>query len=175
MSKITLKDVIKAGEVAKEQLAKFGYKAPQEVSYKINGRMKNALGQCRQRAMYGVIVEVSIHINKDLPLEYLQGVMIHEYIHAVMPLSEHHGALFQKAARQVNKAYGYKVSTYAQEEEVVALRSIQASTAGAGAFISIRCKKCGKEHLVSSRRKVAKYPGQFSHNGCGGRFELVNS
>lgn len=168
MSKITLIEVGKAVALAKEQLGHLGYTAPIRVNYRISNHMSRALGNCRQRVDWnGLMVEITISINGDLPLEHLQGVAMHEYIHACMPIKEHHGYHFQKAARAVNVAYGYHVATYAGQEEVNALQAVQASKI---TLVPIVCDKCGYVHQVSTRKKVAKYPELFIHRGCGGHF-----
>ena len=174
MAQITMRDVNASAKRCQSQLEQLGYTVPTHTQYRISPRMTRALGNCAVKFnRMGEKLRVVISISKDLPVHLLDNTMIHEQIHAVLPVREGHGYRFQALAREVNRTYGYKVSTYASEE---VSREVSALRVENGSKVQVACS-CGKTHIVTKQKasKIMSNPTQYGCRGCGryGQFSVV--
>lgn len=166
MAQITLRDVKASALKCSKQLEELGYIVPRITKYRISPRMTRAFGNCATRANWlGEKSMVTISISKDLPLHLLDNTMIHEQIHAVLPVKVGHGYAFQSLARKVNVKFGYNVSTYASREET---NEVNAHRVVSGSKVTVNCS-CGKQVITTKIKanRVISNPFNYRCNGCG--------
>lgn len=109
-----------------KELEDLGYRFP-KYKYSISNRLTRALGKCYYRVnrMTGEVFDLQIKISHDLPFNVGAHTVMHELIHVLDPLSDH-GYGFKRIAQEVNRKYGYTISTYANKESSAAIRQVRA-------------------------------------------------
>lgn len=166
MAQITLRDLKASALKCSKQLEELGFIVPPITKYRISARMTRAFGNCATRANWlGEKSSVVISISKDLPLHLLDNTMIHEQMHAALPVKVGHGYAFQSLARKVNAKFGYNVSTYASREETVEVNAHRLQT---GSKVIVQCT-CGKQVITTKIKanRVINNPFNYRCNGCG--------
>jgi len=174
MAQITMRDVQASAKKCREQLEQLGYIVPPITQYRISPRMTRVFGTCATKFnRVGEKLRIVISISKDVPVHLLDNTMIHEQIHAVLPVKEGHGYRFQALAREVNRAFGHKVSTYASRENSQEVNALRVEN---GSRVQISCE-CGKTYDFTKQKasRVMKNPYDYGCRVCGksGRFSVV--
>jgi len=162
---VTLKDLRQMAEDCRAQLLALGLKPGPVATVTINRRAKTLFGRCRKDAAGGFHIEIMAYLNSRRPLEEIRQTMMHELLHT-LPGCGNHGAGFQEAARRVNGAYGFHISTTGQlspeARETIPFNYV------------LKCGLCGSE-LKKYHRKPRLTPRHF-HKPCGeasqGKLEL---
>lgn len=143
-----------------------GIKVPSDIKYRVSGRMTKVLGNCSQtRNRLGMIIETTITLSRDLPVEIAHHTLAHELVHAVVGVKAGHGYEFKRLASEVNRKLGYKISTYANAEEAQAIREVRANKMNT---TTIKCDSCGATSVVNSNRKAVQCLHLYKCRRCGG-------
>ena len=127
-------------------------------------RVNNSIsyyGCCRLYRTDDTIADITISnmtaANGD---ESIKNTVIHELIHASLPIGEHHGKQFQELAKKVSKIYHTDIKQYGDRtKETEEFKKQQYK-------YKVTCKQCGSTSYYVRKTKFVKYP-QLYQCGCG--------
>ena len=92
--------------------------------------------------------------------ESIKNTIIHELVHASLPIDENHGKQFQKLAKRVSKIYHTDIKQYGDRtKETEEFRKQQYK-------YKVTCKQCGSTWYYIRKTKFAKHPHLYQCS-CG--------
>lgn len=144
------KELNDAIALCKSQLEELGYTVPKQIKYETSNRMTRALGKCQWQynRLTREITNLTIKLSNDLTPQIMPNTLMHELIHALYPL-DGHGYQFHRVASQVNKAFGYHITTYASGESLEVIREVRQSK-----LVKVECTGCGATSMVKPNTKL---------------------
>lgn len=148
----------------KSDIAKAGLElAEQPVTINLSKRLTTALGKCKTTKSGNIYEESEIVIQYglcDKEFEYdFRNVMMHEYIHAIVPWAGHRGE-FKKIGEIVSKAFPHKynITTY--------YNGTYQPKQKPDKYV-VFCPDCDFEKRYKIQAKPVKYPEKFRCPHCG--------
>lgn len=143
------------------------YPAENIIGIKSNRRAKRRLGCCKKIMINGKIgyeIEISTMLENEDD-KRIKEIIHHELLHTCKGCLNH-GQKWKALAAEVNKAYGYNITTTARSEEI--------NLANPRSYkYMIRCKKCGTTSYRMKKSKVVSHPENYRCSKCGGRLEIL--
>lgn len=144
---------------------------PNKISnLEVNTRAKHRWGQCSLKSgKYTISISATL-LDESAPIKSLKNTIFHELLHACDNCMNH-GALWQKYADMVNKAYGYSISRCTSSADM----GVKLAKESDYHYI-ITCQKCNTTWKYMRNCKVV----QSCKNGrakcsCGSKNFLVIS
>ena len=139
-------------------------------SFEVNTRAKKRWGQCKlSNGKYSINIS-SVLLEDSTPAKSLKQTLFHELLHACDGCMNH-GALWEKYADKVNKAYGYHISRLTSAAEM----GVKLSNDADYHYI-ITCQKCNTTWRYMRNCKVVQCcKNNTARCSCGGKNFLVIS
>ena len=98
--------------------------------------------------------------------ESIKNTIIHELVHASLPIDENHGKQFQELAKRVSKIYHTEIKQYGDRtKETEEFKKQQYK-------YKVTCKHCGNTWYYIRKTKFVKYPHLYQC-GCGSQDFIV--
>lgn len=122
----------------------------------------NYFGCCRLFRKDDTVADITIsNMTVACGKESLKNTIIHELVHASLPIDENHGEQFQELAKKVSKIYHTDIKQYGdrtkETEEFVQSQY----------KYKVTCKQCGNTWYYIRKTKFVKCPWLYQC-GCGG-------
>lgn len=150
-----------------EELHHIGiYPARNLIGIKSNSRAKRRLGCCKKVMIDGKIsyeIEISTMLENEDDKK-IKEIIHHELLHTCKGCLNH-GQKWKSLAAEVNKAYGYRITTTAKTEEIE-------QTYPRYKYM-VRCKECGTASYRMKKSRVVNHPENYRCSKCGGRLEIL--
>lgn len=102
----------------RDELEALGFTVGRVLSVSVNRRAKTLFGRCRRDAGGGYHIEIMAYLNNHRTVAEIRQTVMHELLHT-LPGCGNHGAGFQAAARRVNEALGYSISSTSKLSKAV--------------------------------------------------------
>lgn len=113
----------------------------------------NYYGSCKLYRNNDTIADITIsNMTVACGKESLKNTIIHELVHASLPIDEHHGKQFHELANKVSKIYDTKIEQYGdrtKESEEFTKQQYK---------YKVTCKHCGYSWYYIRKTKFVKYP-----------------
>ena len=122
----------------------------------------NYYGSCKLYRNNDTIADITIsNMTVACGSESIKNTIIHELVHASLPIDEHHGKQFHELAKKVSKIYHTDIKQYGdrtKESEEFERQQYK---------YKVTCKHCGSTWYYIRKTKFVKYPHLYQC-GCGG-------
>lgn len=121
----------------------------------------NYYGSCKLFRSDNTIADITIsNMTVANGSESIKNTIIHELVHASLPIDENHGKQFQALAKKVSKIYHTDIKQYGDStKETEEFKKQQCK-------YKVTCKKCGSTWYYIRKTKFVKYPHLYQC-GCG--------
>lgn len=121
----------------------------------------NYYGSCKLFGSDNTIADITIsNMTVACGKESLKNTIIHELVHASLPIDENHGKQFQELAKKVSKIYHTDIKQYGETtKETEEFKKQQYK-------YKVTCKHCGSTWYYIRKTKFVKYPHLYQC-GCG--------
>ena len=121
----------------------------------------NYYGSCKLFRNDNTIADITIsNMTVACGKESLKNTIIHELVHASLPIDENHGKQFHELAKRVSKIYHTDIKQYGDRtKETEEFKKQQYK-------YKVTCKHCGSTWYYIRKTKFVKYPHLYQC-GCG--------
>ena len=121
----------------------------------------NYYGSCKLFRSDNTIADITIsNMTVANGSESIKNTIIHELVHASLPIDENHGKQFQALAKKVSKIYHTDIKQYGERtKETEEFKKQQCK-------YKVTCKKCGSTWYYIRKTKFVRYPHLYQC-GCG--------
>ena len=121
----------------------------------------NYYGSCKLFRSDNTIADITIsNMTVANGSESIKNTIIHELVHASLPIDENHGKQFQTHAKKVSKIYHTDIKQYGERtKETEEFKKQQCK-------YKVTCKKCGSTWYYIRKTKFVRYPHLYQC-GCG--------